>query len=336
MPHSAFPRWGSLGPIKSALAGACATLLAALPAQAGPTLLLDVGSGRVLYAQNADQPWYPASLTKIMTAYLTFEALRDGRLTLEQQIPTSERAALEQPSKIGLPVGATISVDLALKSVIIKSANDASVMIAEAVDGTVEAFVARMNQTARRLGMSSTNFVNPNGLPAAEQVTTARDLAKLARAVLQDFPEHAHYWALPEMRLGKVRMRSHNSLLRTFSGATGLKTGFICDSGFNVVASAEREGLHLAAIVLGEPNPQDRQERAASLLEHGFNMNAWKTFLGAPDVASLPAQLFQASPPSVRREIKVWDCRRRPQRVSPSATARTKSGAQPPAEPDEG
>ena len=279
----------------------------------GPAVLIDVKSGQVLYADRADQRWHPASLTKIMTAYLTFRAIKDGRLALEQKIPVSETAHEMPASKIGLPIGAEMGLDLALRSLIIKSANDVSVMLAEAIDGSVAAFSDRMNRTAKRLGMTRTHFVNPNGLPDLAQVSTARDLAILTRAVVAEFPEHAHYWATPNMRIGRIRLRSHNSLLRTFPGANGFKTGFICDSGFNIVATAERDGMHLAAVVLGDVTPADRGARASALLSHGFKRHAWKRFFGAPRMAALPVNLRDPPPPSIRQDIRVWDCgRRRP------------------------
>ena len=227
-------------------------------ADAEPTLLFEPDSGTVLYAEEADRIWHPASITKIMTAYVTFEAIKAGKLTLKTKIKYSALAQKMPASKIGLSPGSEVSLDFALRALIIKSANDIAVAIAEAVGGSHDRFVARMNETAKRLGMSRTKFVNPNGLPSPEQVTTARDLARLAQAVLKDFPDHAGYWSMSRMRIGKRRLRSHNSLLRTFEGADGLKTGFICDSGFNVVASATRDGRRLVAIVLGERTGRQR------------------------------------------------------------------------------
>ncbi|MEL6622490.1 MAG: D-alanyl-D-alanine carboxypeptidase family protein, partial [Pseudomonadota bacterium] len=291
----------------------------------GPLMLIDVETGRILYAENPHQRWHPASLTKVMTAYLAFEAIREGRLSMETQLVTSKTANKMPPSKIGLPVGAKMSMELALKSLIIKSANDVAVMFAETIDGSVAAFTDRMNRTARRLGMTRTRFVNPNGLPAGEQVTTAADLARLARAVMLEYPEHAHFWATRTMRIGRVRLRSHNTLIGAFPGATGLKTGFICDAGFNIVASAKRNGRHLAAIVLGEVTPQDRAARAASLLEHGFDTYAWKLFLRAPQLDGYrPAKGQDLAAPSIRSRIRVWDCRRRPvkRRVKQTSVSR--------------
>jgi D-alanyl-D-alanine carboxypeptidase len=284
-------------------------LLGGAPAQAGPALLFDAASGAVLYAEDQDNLWHPASLTKIMTAYLTFEALKAGKLTLETKLPVSEAAHAQVPSKIGLPVGASLPVDLALKALIIKSANDVAVMLAEAIGGTEAEFVAKMNATARRLGMTRTNFVNPNGLPAPEQVTTARDLGKLARAVVKDFPEHMALWAMADMRIGRRRLGTHNGLLKTYEGADGLKTGFTCDSGYNVVASATRDGRRLVAVVLGESSGRERTIRAQSLLEHGFQTSAWKSFFSKTvSIDAMPEAPEVKAVTSVRQSVVTWDC----------------------------
>ena len=303
--------------LRNLLGGAIAIVLGvaqplAPPATAGPALLFEATTGKVLYAEDQDNLWHPASLTKIMTAYITFEALRAGTITLDSKVACTENAHKEPPSKIGLPVGAELSVNLALKALIIKSANDVAVMLAEKLGGSVEGFVARMNETAKRLGMTRTHFVNPNGLPASAQVTTARDLAKLARAVVKDFPEHADYWSAPNFQIGKRRLSSHNGLLRTFDGADGLKTGFICDSGFNVVASATRDGTRLMAVVLGEPTSNDRTVRAASLLEHGFQHYGWKTFFNMTDIDNLPLDATRKGVVSIRSSVRSWDCGHRP------------------------
>jgi len=290
-----------------ALAVSC--LSTGLPAKAGPTLLFDVSNGAVLYAEDQDNLWHPASLTKIMTAYLTFEALKAGKLTLDSKITVSEAAHAQPPSKIGLPVGGSLTVDLALKALVIKSANDVAVMLAEAISGTEAEFILKMNATAKRLGMVRTIFTNPHGLPAPEQVTTARDLARLARAVIKDFPEHMALWSLVDMRIGKRRLGSHNGLLKTYDGADGLKTGFTCDSGYNVVASATRDGRRLMAIVLGENSGRDRTVRAQSLLEHGFQTSAWKNFFKPPpSIDGLPDATEAKAVTSVRQSVVTWDC----------------------------
>lgn len=278
-------------------------------ANAGPTLLFDAGDGTVLYSEDADLLWHPASLTKIMTAYLTFEALKAGKITGETKIPVSEAANAQPPSKVGLPVGASMPVDLALKALIIKSANDVAVMLAEAVSGTEAEFVAKMNATAKRLGMTRTVFVNPNGLPAPEQVTTARDLGKLSRAVLKDYPEHAALWAMADMRIGRRRLGTHNGLLKTYGGADGLKTGFTCDSGYNVVASASRDGRRLMAIVLGESSGRDRTIRAQSLLEHGFQTRDWRgLFQKTASLDTLRDGGGDKAVTSVRQSVVTWSC----------------------------
>jgi len=277
-------------------------------ATAGPALLFDPANGRILYAEDQDDQWYPASLAKIMTAYLVFEAIRDGKLSLQGKVSVSELAHSQAPSRIGLPVGAEISVEMALQALIVKSANDAAVMLAEAVSGSHEAFVARMNVTAARLRMSRTRFANANGLPAPDQVTTARDLARLTAAVVHDFPAYANLWAMPEMRIGKRRLRNHNALLRNYEGADGMKTGFICDSGFNVVASATRDGHRLVAVVLGEVSGNERSTRAANLLEHGFQMRAWKAMFGTHSLDTLPVAADAKGAASIRHAIVSWSC----------------------------
>jgi D-alanyl-D-alanine carboxypeptidase len=285
-----------------------AAAIAVSPAVAGPALLFDAGSGRVLYAEDQDDQWFPASLTKIMTAYLVFEAIKDGKIGLQDKIKVSEAAHSQPPSRLGLPVGAEITVDTALQAMIVKSANDAAVMLAEAVAGSQEAFAERMNAAAKRLGMTRSNFVNANGLPAPEQVSTARDLARLTIAMVRDFPNYAHYWAMEEMRVGKRVMRNHNPLLRSYEGSDGIKTGFICDSGFNLVASASRDGQRLVAVVLGETTGGNRSARAANLLEHGFQTLGWKSLFGTDSLDTLPPAPDAKSVVSIRQTVISWAC----------------------------
>lgn len=255
-------------------------LLAPSAAQAGPALVFEPYNGTVFYAEDPDAPWFPASLTKLMTAYVTFQAIKDGRVTMSTPITCSKRASVQAPSKLGLPVGGQIPIDMALKILIIRSANDVAVMLAETVGGSVEGFVQQMNDTAQRLNMTRTHFNNVNGLPDEGQVTTARDLAKLTRAIIVEFPEYADLFAMPQVQYKNQVIRSHNGLLRTFAGADGMKTGFICNSGFNVVASATRDGRRLVAVVLGEYSLASRADRAANLLENGFKRYFWKSLFG--------------------------------------------------------
>ena len=314
--------------IAACLSGILLAAFAAATAVAGPALLFEPATGRIFYAEDQDNLWHPASLTKIMTSYLVFEALKTRRITLDQKIPVSEKAFIQPPSKVGLPVGAEMTVDLALKAVIVKSANDVSVMLAEAVGGSEENFVKLMNDTALRLGMTRTKFVNPNGLPAAEQVSTARDLARLARAVLRDFPEHAHLWTLPEVQIGKLKLATHNHLLKTFEGADGIKTGFICDSGFNVVSSATRDGRKLVAVVLGEPSGRERSIRAASLLDHGFQAQGWKLlFSSPPTIDNLPIPADAKGVQSMRQTVTGWECGARKRPVAKKKAGQAVAGA---------
>jgi D-alanyl-D-alanine carboxypeptidase len=278
-------------------------------AWAGPTLLFEVPDGKVIYAEDHDDQWHPASLTKIMTAYVVFEALREGKLTLASTIVCSEHAARQPPTKVGLAVGAQMTVEKALQALIIQSANDVAVMLAESVAGSHEAFVTRMNATAARLGMTRTKFVNANGLPDADQVTTARDLAKLARAVWRDYPDHARLWSLLDVHVGKRHFGTFNGLLANYAGADGMKTGFTCDSGFNIVASANRNGHKLIAVVLGENTGGQRNQRTTSLLEHGFQTYEWKAALfPSASIDDMPLADDAKGPTSVRRTVISWVC----------------------------
>lgn len=301
-------------------------------ALAGPLLLLDASNGRILYAEDQDQRWFPASITKIMTAYIVFDAIKAGRIAPTDMVTVSENAHVQPPSKLGLPVGSEITVDQALRVLVVKSANDVAVMLAEKIAGTEAAFIELMNDTAKRLGMTRTTFVNPNGLPAPGQVSTARDLARLGLAVLRHFPNHRDMWAMSEVQVGKQNLKSHNELLRTFDGADGIKTGFICDSGFNVVASAVRDGRRLIAVVLGEPSGRDRNIRAAALLQHGFDTADWKATRAAPTIDSLPLDRSAPQAISVRTSVAAWNCnprkkvlRKPANRKRPPATAGRKS-----------
>lgn len=294
--------------VRKVLSVVTAAAVAMSPAVAGPALLFDSANGRILYAEDQDDQWFPASLTKIITAYLVFEAIRDGKIGLQDKIKVSELAHSQPPSRLGLPVGSEITVETALQALIIKSANDAAVMLAEAIAGSQEAFAERMNAAAKRLGMTRTHFVNANGLPAPDQVSTARDLARLTIAVVRDFPNYAHYWAMEEMRMGRRVLRNHNPLLRSYDGTDGMKTGFICDSGFNLVASASRDGKRLVAVVLGETTGGSRSARAANLLEHGFQTLGWKTLFGTDSLDTLPVPADAKSAVSIRQSVISWAC----------------------------
>jgi len=255
-------------------------MLAPSTAKASPALVFEPYNGTVFYAEDPDALWFPASLTKLMTAYVVFHAMRNGEVTPQTPVICSKNAAKQAPTKLGLAVGKSIPLEQALRVIIVKSANDVSVMIAEAVGGTEQGFIDRMNAAAKKLGMTKTRFANPHGLPDTRQRTTARDLARLARALIIEFPEHSDIFAMKSVKVGQKNLRSHNGLLRTFNGADGMKTGFICDSGFNIIVSATRQGRKLVAVVLGEPSPRVRNARAARLLENGFQRYFWKSLFG--------------------------------------------------------
>jgi D-alanyl-D-alanine carboxypeptidase len=289
----------------SLLAALAATAFAiSLPTRvsAEAMLLIEADSGKVLHAENATYPWYPASITKVMTAYVTLSAVKSRRLTLDSLLTVSSRAAAQAPSKMGFKPGTTVTVDNALKMLMVKSANDIAFVLAEGVAGSVENFANEMNATSRRLGMTQSSWVNPNGLPAENQISSARDLAILARAMLRDLPEYELYWNIPAIKLGKKVMRNHNTLIGRYRGADGGKTGFICASGFNVVASATRNGKRLIAVVLGAPSSPVRGAKAAGMLERGFNKNglAWLT----PSLGTVETlQPIDSAPPDMREEM---------------------------------
>lgn len=265
-------------------------------------LVVEADTGKVLQADNATMPWYPASVTKIMTAYVTLKAVKEGRLSLDTLLTVSPVAAAESPSKMGFPPGTQVTVDNALKMMMVKSANDMAVVLAEGVGGSVDGFSGTMNQTALKLGMTQTSYVNPNGLPADGQVTSARDLAILARAVIRDLPEYEYFMHIPSIRYGRRVTHNFNKLIGRYPGADGFKTGFICASGYNLVASATRNGKRLIAVVLGASSGQARAVRAAQLLERGFGGHGlgWlKPALGTVD-SLVP---IDATPPNLREEM---------------------------------
>ncbi|MBC7151720.1 MAG: D-alanyl-D-alanine carboxypeptidase [Rhizobium sp.] len=247
---------------------ACA-IVACLPnlAVANPQIVVDVNSGQVIAHEDAFRKWYPASLTKLMTAYTTFKAIRSGELSLESIVVMSEKAAAQPASKMYYKPGSKLTLDSALKILIVKSANDVAVAIGERVGGTLDNFVARMNADAQSLGMTSSRFVNPNGLPGKGQYTTARDLAVLAVALRRDFPEYAGYFSLEGINTGKKEYPNYNLLIGRFDGADGMKTGYICASGFNQVSSATRNGRTVVSVVLGADSLGARADISAELLQ---------------------------------------------------------------------
>ncbi len=287
----------------AALALAALTLsIAPRAAQAEALLVIEADTGKVLQAENATYPWYPASVTKIMTAYVALKAVKEGRMTLDSLLTVSPAAAAQSPSKMGFKPGTQLTLDNALKMMMVKSANDMAVVIAEGVGGSIDGFSAEMNKNAQRLGMTQTSYVNPNGLPADGQITSARDLGILARAVIRDLPEYEYFYHIPAIKFGRRVTANFNKLIGRYPGADGMKTGFICASGFNLVATATRNNKRLIAVVLGAQSSAQRAAKAAQLLERGFGGNklSWlKPSLGTVD-ALAP---IDASPPNLRDEM---------------------------------
>jgi len=291
-----------LRPVLTAVFVLALGLAASSRAHGEAKLLIEAATGKVLMSENATMPWYPASVTKLMTVYTTLRAIKEGAVTLETPLVMSRNAIAQQPTKMGFKVGTIVTIDNALKMLMVKSANDIAVAIAEGVGGSIAGFADMMNANARRLGMTQSNFVNPNGLPADNHVTSARDLAILARALIGEFPQYDAYWHIHSIRYGSRVMKNYNSLLDRYPGADGMKTGFICASGYNVVASATRNGKRLIAVVLGAYSGATRAQEAAQLLERGFNSGplSWLT----PSLGTVDALApIDAAPPNLRDEM---------------------------------
>lgn len=241
------------------------------PAAANPQLLIDMRTGEVLYNEDAGQPWHPASLTKLMTAYVTFAAIAQGRISLDTPIRVSQKAWNQAPAKSGLKVGSYITLRDALYILVVKSANDIAVAIAEAVSGSTDKFVAEMNAMADVMGLTATHYENPNGLHDDKQVTSARDLAVLTLYIWRDYPQYLPMFGTEKVRLGKASLETNNGLLEHFQGTTGMKTGYVCSSGLNIVATVNRSGRQLLAVVLGGSSARERNEMAAELVLRGLS-----------------------------------------------------------------
>ncbi|WJH42168.1 D-alanyl-D-alanine carboxypeptidase [Aliirhizobium terrae] len=242
-------------------------------------MLIDANTGRVIAHQDAFRKWYPASLTKLMTAYVTFRAINSGRLSLDSTVVMSKKAADEPASKMYFRPGSKLTLDSALKILLVKSANDIAVAVAETVGGSTDQFVAMMNAEAKRLGMASTHFINPHGLPGKGQYTTARDLGILALHIKAEYPQYAGYFTIEGIDTGKKQYPNFNTLIGRFDGADGMKTGFICASGFNQVSSATRNGRTVISVVLGADSLAGRADDSANLLQQGLTSTAGQ---GAP------------------------------------------------------
>ncbi len=233
-------------------------------------IVIDAESGEILHATNADQLRHPASLTKMMTLYLTFQALEAGRVGLNQYLPVSENAAEQSPSKLGLRPGQRIRLEDAVLGLVTESANDAAVVLAEWMGGSEEGFAAMMTRQAHALGMSRTHFNNPSGLPNDGQVTTARDMAVLGDALIHHFPQFYPYFSTDSFTYAGINHHNHNHLMDRYDGMDGIKTGYIRASGFNLVASAKRGSTRLIGVVFGGHSTLERDNRMAQLLDQSF------------------------------------------------------------------
>lgn len=233
-------------------------------------LVVDANTGHVLYERNAGDIRYPASLTKMMTLYLAFDALKKGKLSLDQSLSVSAKAAGQPQTNISLDAGDSLPLRVAIESVVVRSANDSAMVLAEALGGTEWNFALMMTKKARELGMKNTVFRNPNGLPDNQQHTTAYDMARLAIALRRDFPEYYHYFKKQSFTYNGVTYPGHNRVLDRFPGADGVKTGYIRASGFNLVTSVKRDGYNVVAVVMGGASAASRDDQMVSLLSQTF------------------------------------------------------------------
>lgn len=233
-------------------------------------IVINETDGQVITAVNADEPNHPASLAKMMTMYLTFQAIQNGQLKLDQELPVSAWAASKAPTKLDLRNGQTITVEDCVLGMITKSANDAATVVAEGLGGSESHFVEMMNAQAQLLGMSNTRFANASGLPDPEDTTTARDMSKLAMALYHDFPQYAHYFSTKDFMFRGRLVRGHNNLMDKYPGMDGLKTGFTNAAGFNLASTAVKDGRRLFSVVMGGRTAATRDRLMARLLDDGF------------------------------------------------------------------
>ena len=232
--------------------------------------VIHADSGDILFDRYSTSRRYPASLTKMMTLYLLFEELEAGGLTMSSKLTVSKTAAGQPPSKLGVKAGSTISVETAIEALVVKSANDVAVVVAEKLGGSEWRFARKMTTKARAIGMSRTTFRNASGLPNSKQVTTARDMATLGQRLMQDFPQYFHYFSAKSFSWNGKTYRTHNSLVKTYTGADGIKTGYTRRSGFNLVTTVERNGQRLIGVVLGGRSSRSRDRHMRDILSRTF------------------------------------------------------------------
>ena len=248
------------------------------------SIIIDAETGDVLSSSNADSLRYPASLTKLMTLYITFNALDKGLIKFEDKLPVSRNAANRSPSKLGLKKGETITVRDAVLALIVKSANDCATVLAEGLGYSEENFAKTMTEVAQELGMKNTTFKNASGLPNRAQKTTARDMALLGAAMYHHFPEYYKLFATKKFTYNGRTYYTHNHLLKSFEGADGMKTGFTNAAGYNIVTSAERDGHRVIAVTMGHNTIRQRDTKVASLMKKGLQKLAMSDHIEAPNL----------------------------------------------------
>lgn len=291
---------------------AAAAPAAAVETSAPLAIVMDYNTGAVLYEKNADESVGPASMAKMMTSYLLFESIKDGRVSLEDTMPVSEAVWREwvrsEGSKMFLEVGKKIVVEDLIRGIVVQSGNDASDVVAEALAGTEEAFAAEMNRKAAELGMTSSNFQNASGWPAPSQYTTVRDVALLSAATIRDFPDLYHYYSEKSFKFNAITQGNRNPLLYRDIGADGLKTGYTKNSGYGIAGSAERDGRRVIVVVHGMKSVRERGEQAAQLIEWAFREWAhYALFDSGETVADIPVWLGgeETVPVVIRDELVV-------------------------------
>jgi len=335
-------RWGALSLSAAiAMAAFCDNADARRRHKAAPSesyqpsyssIVVDINSGEVMQATNADAPRHPASLTKIMTLYLLFERLEQGKIKLQTELPVSAHAAVQAPSKLGLKPGETIRVETAIRAIVTKSANDVAVIVAEALGGDEPTFAKMMTTKARALGMSQTTYRNASGLPDEEQITTARDQALLGRAIQDRYPNYYQYFATRTFDYRGKSIRNHNHLLGAVDGVDGIKTGYIRDSGFNIVTSIRRANRHLVAVVFGGRSADARDARVRSLIENNINIASIKR-TAPPVVEGVETAQFRKDNRDIKEENRTGSARVRVASVAPSVPDGPAPGSTDPIKP---
>ncbi len=276
----------------------------AAPAQARyASIVIDFESGRVLSEQGADERRHPASLTKMMTLFLIFEAIDAGKITLNTRWNVSEYAAAQAPTKLNLQAGDRVAVRDIILGMVTRSANDAAMVAAENLAGSEAKFADLMNKRARDIGMTRSNFENPHGLPNDGQITTVRDMATLGREIIKRYPHHYTFFSTQQFTFEGRKYPNHNRLMNWYQGADGIKTGYIRASGFNLVASAVRDGRRIVAAVIGGPNPSERDQYTGKLLDAGFGRGDWPVATTRVAQAPAPEKARKAAPARAQASI---------------------------------